>query len=69
VLDEFITSVHRRWPKALIQFEDFNNENALTILERYRDKLLCFNDDIQGTTTHHKSVVIFQSRFCVSTFC
>jgi malic enzyme len=48
VLDEFIKAVHLRWPKALIQFEDFSNENALSILERYRDKLLCFNDDIQG---------------------
>jgi malic enzyme len=47
-LDEFIRAVNERWPKALIQFEDFSNENALPILERYRNRLLCFNDDIQG---------------------
>jgi hypothetical protein len=33
-----------RWPRALIQFEDFSNDNALVLLERYRDKVLCFND-------------------------
>jgi malate dehydrogenase (oxaloacetate-decarboxylating)(NADP+) len=49
VIDEFIYMAHERWPKALIQFEDFTNDNAFTLLERYRHKLLCFNDDIQGT--------------------
>ena len=49
LFDEFMKSIITRWPKALIQFEDFNNENALTLLKRYRDKCLCFNDDIQGT--------------------
>ncbi|MFO7889082.1 MAG: NAD-dependent malic enzyme [bacterium] len=49
VLDECISAIHNRWPKALVQFEDFTNDNAFRLLNRYRKKLLCFNDDIQGT--------------------
>lgn len=51
VLDEFITAVSQRFPKAVIQFEDFSTENASRILKKYRDKVLCFNDDMQGTAT------------------
>ncbi|CBV43701.1 NAD-dependent malic enzyme [Halomonas elongata] len=46
---EFIAAVKRRWPQVLLQFEDFAQANAMPLLERYRDKLCCFNDDIQGT--------------------
>ena len=49
VIDAFVTAMHQRWPHALIQFEDFTNDQAFRILNRYRDRLLCFNDDIQGT--------------------
>ena len=49
LIDEFITGVQQRFPKALIQFEDFSTPNAQMLLERYRDRVLCFNDDIQGT--------------------
>lgn len=45
----FIQAVKRRWPEAIIQFEDFAQPNAMPILQRYRDKICCFNDDIQGT--------------------
>ena len=48
-LDLFIQAVKCRWPNVLLQFEDFNQTNALPLLNRYRDQLCCFNDDIQGT--------------------
>lgn len=51
IVDEFLRSVHERFPKALIQFEDFSTENAANILKLYRSKYLCFNDDMQGTAT------------------
>jgi malate dehydrogenase (oxaloacetate-decarboxylating) len=48
-VDMFIKAIHRRWPEAMLQFEDFAQPNATPLLERYRDKICCFNDDIQGT--------------------
>ncbi len=48
-VDEFIQAVKRRWPNVLLQFEDFAQKNATPLLNRYRDELCCFNDDIQGT--------------------
>ena len=48
-IDEFVTTVHEQLPDVLLQWEDFATAHALPILERYRDKLLTFNDDIQGT--------------------
>jgi malate dehydrogenase (oxaloacetate-decarboxylating)(NADP+) len=41
--------VQKKYPNALIQFEDFLTPNAYALLNRYRDRVLCFNDDIQGT--------------------
>ncbi|KAH8073361.1 malate dehydrogenase [Aureococcus anophagefferens] len=49
VLDEFVAAVRHRWPKCLIQFEDFESAVAQPLLDRFRDDVLCFNDDIQGT--------------------
>lgn len=49
LVDEFIHAVRDRYPKVLVQFEDFLTPNAFKLLDIYRDKILCFNDDIQGT--------------------
>mgnify|MGYP001262440073 CR=1 FL=1 len=49
IVEEFIEAVIWRWPNVLIQFEDFTNDHAIPILEKYRHNTLCFNDDIQGT--------------------
>ncbi|MGR5145240.1 NAD-dependent malic enzyme [Photobacterium alginatilyticum] len=48
-VEEVIQAVKSRWPNALIQFEDFAQKNAMPLLNRYKDKVCCFNDDIQGT--------------------
>ncbi|QUM86364.1 NAD-dependent malic enzyme [Moritella sp. 28] len=48
-LDLFIDAVKRRWPNVLLQFEDFAQQNAMPLLQRYKDEICCFNDDIQGT--------------------
>jgi malate dehydrogenase (oxaloacetate-decarboxylating)(NADP+) len=49
LMEEFVAAVNDKFPKAMIQFEDFLTPNALKLLEIYRDKTLCFNDDVQGT--------------------
>lgn len=48
-VEDFIQAVQRRWPQALVQFEDFAQKNAMPLLERYKNRICCFNDDIQGT--------------------
>ena len=48
-VDEFIAVVDERWPHVLLQWEDFARGNAGRMLQRYRDRLCTFNDDIQGT--------------------
>lgn len=50
-VDEFIQAVKVRWPNVLLQFEDFAQDHATPLLNRYRDQLCCFNDDIQGTAS------------------
>src|SRR6516165_2754370 len=48
-VDEFVAAVQSLYPKCCIQWEDFANINAVPILERYRDRVCTYNDDIQGT--------------------
>lgn len=49
IVDEFMEAVHTRWPKAIVQFEDFQMKWAFETLQRYRKRFCMFNDDIQGT--------------------
>lgn len=49
LVHEFVMAVQEKYPNALIQFEDFLTPNAYALLNIYKDKVLCFNDDIQGT--------------------
>ncbi|CAL1399055.1 unnamed protein product [Linum trigynum] len=49
IVDEFMEAVHTRWPKAIVQFEDFQAKWAFETLERYRGRFCMFNDDVQGT--------------------
>lgn len=48
-VDAFVSAVKRRWPNVLLQWEDFAGANASCLLERYRNQICTFNDDIQGT--------------------
>ena len=61
-VEQVIDAVRRRWPDVLIQFEDFAQNNAMPLLTKYRDKICCFNDDIQGTAAVTAATLIAASR-------
>jgi malate dehydrogenase (oxaloacetate-decarboxylating) len=57
-LDQFVTAVGRLFPQALLHWEDLGVANARRLLERYRNKRLTFNDDIQGTGAVNLAAVL-----------
>lgn len=61
-VETVIRAIQQRWPDALIQFEDFAQKNAMPLLEKYRDRICCFNDDIQGTAAVSVGSLIAASR-------
>lgn len=62
LVEEFVLAVNDKYPDILIQFEDFKTENAFGLLEEYRDRVFCFNDDIQGTAAVTLAGVLASSR-------
>ncbi|HMC96431.1 MAG TPA: NAD-dependent malic enzyme [Flavobacteriales bacterium] len=62
LVEEFVMAVQERFPNALIQFEDFLTPNAYALLNEYSDRVLCFNDDIQGTAAVSLAGVLASGR-------
>lgn len=62
LVEEFVLAVQDAFPQALIQFEDFLTPNAYALLNTWRDRVLCFNDDIQGTAAVALAGILASSR-------
>jgi len=57
-IESFITNIKRRYPNVLLQWEDFAKPNAYPLLDRYRERICSFNDDIQGTASVALSAIL-----------
>ena len=68
LVDEFMDAIHDKYPKALIQFEDFQTPNAFKLVNKYRHLSLCFNDDIQGTAAVTLAGIYASSRITKNEF-
>jgi malate dehydrogenase (oxaloacetate-decarboxylating)(NADP+) len=51
LVEEFVQAVQQMFPDCCIHFEDWKGTDAIRLLNRYKDKVLCYNDDIQGTAS------------------
>jgi malate dehydrogenase (oxaloacetate-decarboxylating)(NADP+) len=69
LVDEFIQAVQDRFPRALIQFEDFATPQAVRLLARYRDQACAFNDDIQGTAAMVLAALLAAGRITGQALC
>ena len=68
MIEEFVMAIQDKYPKALIQFEDFLTPNAYKLMNKYKDRVLCFNDDIQGTAAVALAGVYASTRITKKSF-
>jgi malate dehydrogenase (oxaloacetate-decarboxylating)(NADP+) len=67
-VEAFVTAINEVFPKICIQWEDFAGKDAIRILEKYRDRVCTFNDDMQGTAAIATAGIITGSRFSGKSF-
>jgi malate dehydrogenase (oxaloacetate-decarboxylating) len=67
-VERFVLGVRRNFPDALLQWEDFAKHKAFRLLERYRERILSFDDDIQGTGATALAALMTGMRIKRSTF-